>query len=71
MSAPVSQEHTETLTVAKRMKRSSIATFRNTIAFIIWRAMNTVMKVPVRAHVAIVTMFDLSVGAAMIVDEWC
>jgi hypothetical protein len=47
-------------TVARRMKRSSIATLRNTMAFMICRAMKTVMNVPVRAHVAIVMMFDLS-----------
>jgi hypothetical protein len=42
------------------MKRSSIATLRNTIAFMICRAMKTVMNVPVRAHVAMVMTFDLS-----------
>jgi hypothetical protein len=42
------------------MKRSSIATLRNTIAFMICRAMKTVMNVPVRAHVAMMMTFDLS-----------
>jgi hypothetical protein len=52
-------------TVARRMKRSSIATLRNTMAFMICRAMKTVMNVPVRAHVAMVMMFDLSMVLEM------
>lgn len=48
------------LTVAKRMKRSSSANFRKTIAFMIWRAMKNSTKVPLSAYVAISMMADLS-----------